>query len=86
MELRDGDLSSGSVKVLVRRHAGSQQQLDNVIVSQLSDADQPDVFILSAVVTDAQSCSVDSNSLLPTRRGIGLRAMFQYVCSPHSGP
>ena len=50
MELRDGDLSSGSVKVEVRRHGGSQQSLQNVMVKQLSDTSQPGVFILTILV------------------------------------
>ena len=57
MEVRDADLSSGSVKVEVKRHAGSQQLLQDILVSQSSDTEHPGVFTLSIKVTpDAQCC------------------------------
>ena len=63
MELRDADLSSGSVKVDVKRHAASQQLLQNVVVRQLSDTEQPDIFILHIMVTVAHNAI--SYSLMP---------------------
>ena len=52
MELRDGELAVGSVKVEVMRRAKSQQLLQSVLVNQLSaegDA-QPHVFLLQITV------------------------------------
>ena len=50
MELRDGELSSGSVKVEVVRDAASQQMLQSVHVSRLSDNTHHDVFTLRIMV------------------------------------
>ena len=51
MELRDSELSSGSVRVEVVRHAASQQSLQDVLVSRVSDnAQQDDVFTLRITV------------------------------------
>jgi len=54
VELRDADLPSGSVKVEVVRHAASQQLLQSVVVRQLSDTAQRDVFTLSIMVITLQ--------------------------------
>jgi len=49
--MRDGDLSSGSVRVEVERSAASQQSLQKVIVSALThDTPHPEVFTLSITV------------------------------------
>jgi len=51
VELRDSELSSGSVRVEVVRHAASQQSLQDVLVSRVSDnAQQDDVFKLRITV------------------------------------
>jgi len=50
VELRDGELSSGSVKVEVVRDAASQQMLQSVHVSRLSDNTHHDVFTLRIMV------------------------------------
>ena len=55
VELRDGDLSSGSVKVEVVRHAASQQLLQTVVVRPLSDTAQPHLFTLSITVITLHS-------------------------------
>ena len=51
VELRDGDRSSGSVKLEVVRHAGSQQSLQSVLVSRLSDTGHQGVFTLRITVS-----------------------------------
>jgi len=52
VEVRDGELSGGSVKVEVIRHAASQQLLQSVHVSRLTDNTQQhdDVFTLRIMV------------------------------------
>ena len=50
MELRDSELSGGSVKVEVVRQASSQQLVQDVQVRQLTD-DSGDVFTLRITVT-----------------------------------
>jgi len=53
VEVRDADLSSGSVKVEVIRQAGSQQLLQDILVTQqIPDTQHPHVFTLSVKVTD----------------------------------
>jgi len=60
VELTDGELSSGSVRVEVERHASSQQLLQSVIVTRLTDPQHPHLFTLSIKVKE-QSI----NSLYP---------------------